>query len=227
MVKGYIRVSSARQQEGLSLEAQKRAIRDYAKEEVTFYKDVASGRTQNGRKQLKRMIKDLQKGDKVIVFRLDRISRSIIDLWKLVKVFEKKKVSFGSVTETFDTSTASGRAFLSMLGAFAQFESDSISERTLSSMSVARSKGRWLGGAVPYGWSKKQGHLTPIEAEQEVIEKMTEWREKDKWSYDKIAQRLTDKLIATKLDSGRWYGDNCNHIIGRNKELKELTKVTL
>lgn len=225
MNRAYIRVSTAQQEANLSLAAQKRTIKDFVKnEKVLFYQDIASGRSQNGRKQLKRMLKDLEKGDRIIVFRLDRISRSLQDLSSLVNTFEKKKVTFCSTRESFDTSSASGKAFLGMLSVFAEFESNVISERTLNSMSVARSRGRWLGGQIPYGWSRRQGKLSRIEGEQKVIELMTEWREKDKWSYDRIAQELTDRLIPTKLNSGRWYGDNINHIIKRNKELKELIK---
>lgn len=225
MNRGYIRVSTARQQaEGLSLEAQKKAIRDYLKgKEVKFYKDVGTGRNGN-RKQLKKMMKDLQKEDKVIVFKLDRISRSTIDLANLVRTFQRKKVVFVSTRESIDVSTASGKLFVGMLGLFAEFESDLISERTLNSISLAKARGRWLGGKIPYGWSRQQGQLSPVPEEQRIIEQMTKWREIDKWSYDKIATTLTNNLVKTKQNSGKWWGDNVNHIIARNRELKELLR---
>lgn len=222
MNKGYLRVSSTRQQEGLSLAAQKRAIRDYLKgAEVQFYQDIGTGRNGN-RKQLKQMMKGLQRDDRVIVFKLDRISRSPIDLWKMVQTFEQKGVIFLSTRESIEPKTAAGRAFLGMLAIFAAWESDCISERTLNSMAEARAKNKWLGGNIPYGWSRKQGHLSLIEEEQKVIRLMTRWREKEKLSYDKIAKRLMDRLIAPKQNGSRWWGDNVNSIIKRNRELKEL-----
>jgi len=223
MNRGYIRVSSARQQEGLSLSAQKAAIRAVKDGDIKFYQDVGSGRNGN-RKQLKKMMKDLQRGDKVIVFRLDRISRSTIDLANLIKTFEKKEISFISAKENINIGTASGKLFVGMLGLFAEFESNLISERTLAANGEARKKHKWLGGNIPYGWSRKQGHLSPVESEQKVIRKMSRMREKEKLSYDKISQRLSNDLIPTKQNCGRWYPDNINHILRRNRELEELLK---
>ena len=222
MNKGYVRVSSKVQSNGVSLEAQKESLKRYAGEEkIEIYQDIASGRNGN-RKQLKKMLENLHPGDRVVCYRLDRISRSVRDLANILGVFEKKKVAFVSVMENFDTGSASGRAWLQILSVFAEFESNVNSERTRQAMAHCRERGQYLG-VVPFGYSKKGGKLTPHLQEQETIKYAAGLREKG-LSFDKISKRLNDELRPTK--KGRlWYPDVINHIIRRDRELKEAMRV--
>ena len=86
--------------------------------------------------------------DCVIVYKVDRLSRSLLDFARLLSLFEKHHVSFVSVTQDFNTSTSLGRLTLNILFSFAQFEREMISERTRDKMSAARRKGKWMGGAA-------------------------------------------------------------------------------
>lgn len=220
MIRGYVRVSSKVQSNGVSLEAQKESLKKYAGEEkIEFYRDVASGRNGN-RKQLKKMLKDLRPGDKIICYRLDRISRSVRDLANILEVFEKKKVAFVSVMESFDTGSASGKAWLQILSVFAEFESNVNSERTLSAMAHCRERGQYLG-SVPYGWERKKDKLIPVASELAIIQSMRELREKKGYTFQKIADKLNLDCIKAKRGA-QWYGDTVTHILERTEGLKKV-----
>lgn len=90
--------------------------------------------------------------DVVVVYKMDRISRSLADFMELTKLFEQHKVSVVSVTQKFDTSTSMGRMMLNMLMTFAQFEREMTSDRIRDKMAATRKKGMWTGGVVPYGY---------------------------------------------------------------------------
>ncbi|MDD5217539.1 MAG: recombinase family protein [Candidatus Omnitrophica bacterium] len=93
-----------------------------------------------------------QKVDCVVVYKVDRLSRSLADFVKLLQFFEEQKVAFVSVTQHFNTNTSMGRLTLNILLSFAQFEREMISERTKDKMGAARIKGKWVGGRPPLGY---------------------------------------------------------------------------
>jgi site-specific DNA recombinase len=103
---------------------------------------------------LKRLMSDIEAGkiDIVVVYKVDRLSRSLLDFARLMELFDRKKVSFVSVTQQFNTATSIGRLVLNILLSFAQFEREMISERTRDKMSAARRKGKWTGGRPPLGY---------------------------------------------------------------------------
>ena len=105
------------------------------------------------RPALQQLLRDIQarKIDCVVVYKVDRLSRSLLDFARLLSLFEKRGVSFVSVTQEFNTSTSLGRLTLHILLSFAQFEREIISERTRDKMSAARRKGQWLGGTPMLG----------------------------------------------------------------------------
>lgn len=150
---GYVRVSTEEQaREGISIEAQEERIRALATAKgwnlTNLIKDPGfSGKNLNrpGAKALLDIC--LRAGtDVVIVYKVDRITRKQKDLWYLLEeVFEVNRVGFVSVTEAFDTTTAAGKAFLGMLGTFAQLERDLVSERTREALNHKRTKGEWVG----------------------------------------------------------------------------------
>ena len=87
-----------------------------------------------------------------VVYKVDRLSRSLMDFAKMLEVFERKRIAFVSVTQQFSTTNSMGRLMLNVLLSFAQFEREIISERTRDKMAAARRKGKWVGGLAPLGY---------------------------------------------------------------------------
>src|SRR6202050_2522141 len=106
------------------------------------------------RPALSRLLQAVEAGalDCVVVYKVDRLSRSLLDFTRMLSVFEKHKVSFVAVTQQFNTSTSLGRLTLNILLSFAQFERELIGERTRDKMSAARKKGKWVGGHPLLGY---------------------------------------------------------------------------
>ena len=106
------------------------------------------------RPALKRLLGDIAAGkvDIVVVYKIDRLTRSLFDFAKIVEAFEAKGVSFVSVTQAFNTTTSMGRLTLNVLLSFAQFEREVASERIRDKIAASKRKGMWMGGAVPLGY---------------------------------------------------------------------------
>src|SRR6204780_1102262 len=106
------------------------------------------------RPALARLLQAVEAGalDCVVVYKVDRLSRSLLDFTRMLSVFEKHKVSFVAVTQQFNTSTSLGRLTLNILLSFAQFERELIGERTRDKISAARRKGKWVGGCPVLGY---------------------------------------------------------------------------
>src|SRR6187200_2820687 len=104
------------------------------------------------RPALRQLIADIEKGlvDVVVVYKIDRLSRSLMDFSKLVEVFDRAGVTFVSVTQSFNTTTSMGRLTLNILLSFAQFEREVIAERVRDKIRASRQKGMWMGGNVPF-----------------------------------------------------------------------------
>lgn len=153
----YKRVSTAKQEEfGASLETQQEKLEAYCIikdfENTKEYMDVGTGRNTE-RDDFQRMMRDIESGKikNVVVFRLDRLTRSVSDLDKLVKKFKEYDCELHSATESLDTSTANGRMMVNIIATFAQWESETISERVSVNMNSRAEKGIWMG-SVPYGF---------------------------------------------------------------------------
>jgi site-specific DNA recombinase len=106
------------------------------------------------RPALKKLLADIEaaKVDCVVVYKVDRLSRSLMDFARIIEVFDKRGVSFVSVTQQFNTTNSLGRLTLNILLSFAQFEREIISERTRDKQSAARKKGKWIGGHPILGY---------------------------------------------------------------------------
>lgn len=106
------------------------------------------------RPALRRLLADVEAGriDCVVVYKVDRLSRSLLDFSRLMEAFDKHRVSFVSVTQQFNTATSMGRLVLNVLLSFAQFEREIIAERTRDKMAAMRRKGKWAGGVPPLGY---------------------------------------------------------------------------
>jgi site-specific DNA recombinase len=108
--------------------------------------------------------------DCIVVYKVDRLSRSLLDFARIIEIFDRNGVSFVAVTQQFNTTSSLGRLTLNILLSFAQFEREIISERTRDKMSAARRRGKWIGGhpVLGYDIDPKGGRIivNPAEAEQ-------------------------------------------------------------
>lgn len=102
---------------------------------------------------LKNLLADIEAGlvDVIVVYKIDRLSRSLMDFSRLVEVFDKHGVTFVSITQSFNTTTSMGRLTLNILLSFAQFEREVTGERIRDKIAASRRKGMWMGGFVPMG----------------------------------------------------------------------------
>ena len=116
---------------------------------------------------LKRLLEDVEDGlvDVVVVYKIDRLSRSLMDFSKLVEVFDRNGVTFVSVTQSFNTTTSMGRLTLNILLSFAQFEREVTAERIRDKVRASRMKGMWMGGVPPLGYEVKDRKLIIKEAD--------------------------------------------------------------
>ena len=139
-VVGYARVSSF----GQELEIQQQLLAEAGCEKVFFEKK--SGTTTEGREELHRALEYVREGDVFVVTRIDRLARSVSDLGSIVDQLVAKKVSFRALQQgEFDTTAATGRLFLTMLGAFAEFETALRRERQMEGIAKAKAEGRYRG----------------------------------------------------------------------------------
>ena len=150
--------------------------------EYKIYTDKGFSGKNTNRPAFENMINDIKKGliKRVIVYKLDRISRSILDFSNMMELFQKYNVEFISSTEKFDTSTPIGRAMLNICIVFAQLERETIQKRVADAYYARSKKGFYMGGRVPYGFKLestvidgiKTSKYVPIEEEIEQIKLM-------------------------------------------------------
>lgn len=196
----YIRVSTEMQEEhGVSLETQEETLEAYCKlkklTDIRKYIDVGSARTTK-RKEFQKMMNHIRQGKikRVIILRLDRLTRSIVDLNKLIQEFNKYDCELHSATENIDTTSATGRMVINLIATFAQWESETISERVTVNMMTKARKGIWLGPS-PFGYSKdKEGRLIINEREANIL------REAFNMILDGYSYSSTEKYIAEKYN---------------------------
>ena len=123
------------------------------------------------RPALQRLLADVQAGmiDIVVVYKIDRLSRSLMDFAKIVEIFERHGVTFVSVTQSFSTTTSMGRLTLNMLLSFAQFEREVIGERIRDKVAASRKRGIWMGGWAPFGYVVKDRKLVVNETDRKSV----------------------------------------------------------
>ena len=137
----------------------------------TLYDDGAySGGTMD-RPALQRLLDDVRAGkiDVVVVYKVDRLTRSLADFAKIVEVFDAQGVSFVSVTQAFNTTTSMGRLTLNVLLSFAQFEREVTGERIRDKIAASKKKGMWMGGQPSLGYDVKDRKLVVNEAEAATV----------------------------------------------------------
>ena len=138
------------------------------------YDDPAFSGGNMERPGLKRLMADIERGliDIVVVYKIDRLTRSLADFSKMVEVFERQNVSFVSVTQQFNTTTSMGRLMLNVLLSFAQFEREVTGERIRDKIAASKRKGIWMGGVPPLGYDVVNRKLVINEAEGAVVRRL-------------------------------------------------------
>ncbi|KAA5803583.1 recombinase family protein [Alkalicaulis satelles] len=137
----------------------------------TLYDDGGVSGATMERPGLKALMADIRAGlvDVVITYRIDRLSRSVLDFRQLIAFFERHGVTFVSITEDFNTTTAMGRFALGIIMGFAELEREMASERVRSKIASAKRKGRWTGGVPPFGYRASDGRLIIVEEEAQIV----------------------------------------------------------
>lgn len=198
---GYARVSTREQADtGHSLEAQEEKIRAYAVAHDIKLDDViiddgksAKDLDRPGARRLMRMVKK-REVDCVVIAKLDRLTRSVRDLGELIDLFEEHGVEFASVADHIDTSTASGRLVLNVMGSVAQWERETIGERTSEVLTRMRKQGKRVSHIATFGYRlNKDGEQVEDATEQEAITEMKRLRRRRGLSYNAIGRILAEK----------------------------------
>ena len=173
----YTRVSTEHglDQEFNSLDAQYDAASAYIKSQAhagwtlirSRYDDGGYSGGSTDRPDLQRLLDDIRarKLDVIVVYKVDRLTRSLADFAKLVELFDAHGVSFVSVTQQFNTTTSMGRLTLNVLLSFAQFEREVTSERIRDKIAASKRKGLWVGGPLPLGYHMKDDKIAVVEDE--------------------------------------------------------------
>jgi site-specific DNA recombinase len=121
--------------------------------------------------RLKRLLEDVENGqvDTIVVYKVDRLTRSLADFAKIVEALDARGVSFVSVTQQFNTTSSMGRLTLNVLLSFAQFEREVTGERIRDKIAASKRKGMWMGGRVPLGYDVKQRKLVVNQKEATLV----------------------------------------------------------
>jgi site-specific DNA recombinase len=201
----YIRVSTDEQaKEGFSLAAQEERCRQFIQsqgwEVDEVYRDDGYSAKDLQRPAIQRVIQDVKnkKFDVLVVYRLDRLVRSVMDLHYLLGLFDKYGIKFKSVTEVFDTTTAMGRFFITLVGAMSQWERENLSERVKMGMERRFMEGKRHGHA-PFGYNLDGDRLVINQDEAEVVRWIFQTYKNH--GMTTIAHRLNQKGIRTKNGS--------------------------
>jgi DNA invertase Pin-like site-specific DNA recombinase len=205
----YTRVSTDQglDQDFNSLDAQYEASSAYIKSQAHAgwtllrprYDDGGYSGGSTDRPNLQQLLQDVRdrKIDVIVVYKVDRLTRSLADFAKLVELFDAHGVSFVSVTQQFNTTTSMGRLTLNVLLSFAQFEREVTSERIRDKIAASKRKGLWVGGPLPLGYELKDGELVVVEEEAKRV-RLIFRRYLEVSGINELARDLKAKNICTK-----------------------------
>lgn len=158
-----------------------------------------SGGTMN-RPGLQHLMADIEAGkvNVILVYKVDRLTRSLADFAKMVDIFDAAGVSFVSITQSFNTTTSMGRLTLNVLLSFAQFEREVTAERIRDKIAASKQKGMWMGGTVPFGYRVENRKLIIVEEEAEIIRKAMK-RYIELGSVRLLADELEEQGVRTRI----------------------------
>jgi len=201
-----------------SLDAQREACEAYIKSQAHegwrlipgHYDDGAFSGASLDRPALQQLLADVRAGkiDIVLVYKVDRLTRSLADFAKVIELFDAHNVSFVSVTQSFNTSSSMGRLTLNVLLSFAQFERELIGERVRDKIAASKRKGLWVGGPVPLGYAAVDKKIVVVAAEAAAVRTIFA-RYLELGSIRALAQDLDRRGIRSKprrLSNGRTIG---------------------
>ncbi|HEX2866981.1 MAG TPA: recombinase family protein [Ignavibacteriales bacterium] len=228
----YLRVSTSKQAEtGFSLENQLSRLQAYAL--VHNYTNVKvisdegiSGRSTKNRVGFNEMIELVKSREcsAIIVYSLSRFARNVKDTIETIDLLNKYGVSFHSLTESIDTTTAVGRFFLTTLSALAQLESEQMGERIKSVLEHKKDKGERIG-QVPFGYNDENGILVDNSDELETIKLVKSLKDEQGLSYDKIAEELIRQERKNKKGQVKWLKSQVIRLYKKGvTEIKETEK---
>jgi site-specific DNA recombinase len=206
----YTRKSSEEglEQEFNSLDAQREACEAYVLSQKhdgwialsDYYDDGGLSGGNMERPALKRLLEDVSAGrvDVIVVYKVDRLTRSLSDFARIVDTLDKHQVSFVSVTQHFNTTSSMGRLTLNVLLSFAQFEREIAGERIRDKIAASKRKGMWMGGTIPFGYQVKDRKLEIVESEAKTVRTIFE-------TYAELGtvEALTDRLIQNGVTNAR------------------------
>jgi site-specific DNA recombinase len=146
------------------------------------------------RPALQRLLADITAGrvDTVVVYKIDRLTRSLADFAKIVEILDGRGASFVSVTQQFNTTTSMGRLTLNVLLSFAQFEREVIGERIRDKIAASKRKGMWMGGVPPLGYRAEDRKLAIVDSEAEIVRSI----------FRRYAELGLVRLLKQELDAG-------------------------
>src|SRR5262249_54450153 len=166
----------------------------------TRYDDAGYSGGSTERPALQRLLADVKahKVQIIVVYKVDRLTRSLADFAKLVGLFDAHRASFVSVTQQFNTTTSMGRLTLNVLLSFAQFEREVTAERIRDKVAASKRKGLWVGGMVPLGYELKDGKLAIMAEEAERV-RMIFTRYLALGSVNRLVLELRERNVRTKI----------------------------
>jgi site-specific DNA recombinase len=201
-----------------SLDAQREACEAYIKSQAHEGWRLISDRYDDGafsgasleRPALQALLAEVKAGkiDVIVVYKVDRLTRSLADFAKLVELFDQHSVSFVSVTQSFNTTSSMGRLTLNVLLSFAQFEREVIGERVRDKIAASKAKGIWVGGAVPLGYASVNKKLVVLPEDAETVRLIFQ-RYLEVGSIRDLAEDLDHRKIRTRrqaLSNGKIRG---------------------
>ncbi|KIL96949.1 hypothetical protein CCC_01442 [Paramagnetospirillum magnetotacticum MS-1] len=168
------------------------------------------------RPALKRLLADIESGliDVVVVYKIDRLSRSLMDFSKLVEVFDRNAVTFVSVTQSFNTTTSMGRLTLNILLSFAQFEREVIGERIRDKFAASRRKGMWMGGVPPLGYDVVARKLVVNQPEADLVRHI----------FDRFLKVGSATLLVKELNAAGHHTKSWTTQDGKHRDGAPITK---
>jgi site-specific DNA recombinase len=191
-----------------SLDAQREACEAYIKSQAHEGWRLVRGRYDDGglsgasldRPALQELLGDVRSGkvDVIVVYKVDRLTRSLADFAKLVELFDQHSVSFVSITQSFNTTSSMGRLTLNVLLSFAQFEREVIGERVRDKIAASKRKGLWVGGPIPLGYATVNKKLVVLPEEAETVRIMFRLYLKC-GSIGALAEELAHRTIVSKV----------------------------
>ncbi|MBO4815419.1 MAG: recombinase family protein [Clostridia bacterium] len=236
MIAIYAR-QSIEKKDSVSIEAQIEKCKSFCNnKEYRIYKDAGYSGKNINRPQFTKLLEDIKSGlvNKVIAYRLDRISRSIADFSQLLIMFEEYNVKFVSATENFDTDTPMGRAMINIVMTFAQLERETIVERVTDNYYFRANNGYWAGGHAPYGYKikhvvgtdGKRHSILEIDKDQSIIVKrIYDMYINNNISMRKISQQLNLEKVPTLKGNGLWGINAVRSIISRPIYTQATSKI--